>query len=242
MAVMRKFALTALLAAAMSALAAEAPDLDRVEKLVLERTNQFRREQGLEAVKADRTLAKAADEFAAYMARTDEYGHEADGRTPARRAAAHGYDYCLVSENISYQYTSHEFRTTELATRYVEGWKDSPGHRRNMLEPAATDTAVAVAQSAKTRRYYAVQLFGRPRAASIEYRITNAARETVRYRISEQEFTLAPGSTRIHTQCGFDEVGVQAERGKWTTLRPIHGDKLVIARTAGGRLALRSDR
>lgn len=53
----------------------------------------------------------------------------------------------------------------ELASRYFEGWKKSPGHRRNMLEASVTDTAVAVARSARTGRYYAVQLFGRTAAA-----------------------------------------------------------------------------
>jgi uncharacterized protein YkwD len=43
----------------------------------------------------------------------------------------------------------------------VEGWKRSPGHRRNLLAREATQTGVAVARSDQGY-YYAVQLFGRP--------------------------------------------------------------------------------
>ena len=141
------------------------PDLSNVERLILERTNQFRSSEGVRRVAVDTRLASAARGFAKYMADTERYGHDADGRKPSQRVKVHGYQYCVVSENISYQYSSEDFGTAELASRYFEGWKKSPGHRRNMLEASVTDTAVAVARSARTGRYYAVQLFGRTTAA-----------------------------------------------------------------------------
>lgn len=159
--------LLGLMMAAMLASGAS-PDLDRVERLVIERTNQLRRAEGRTKVEPDAKLHSAAQAFADFMARTDKYGHEADGRKPSGRVAAHGYAYCVVSENISYQYSSDDFATAELAIRYFEGWKKSPGHRANMLERSVTDTAMAVSRSSKTGRYYAVQLFGRPRAAGCQ--------------------------------------------------------------------------
>jgi uncharacterized protein YkwD len=44
----------------------------------------------------------------------------------------------------------------------VEGWKRSPGHRSNLRDREAVDVGVAVAQSERTKRYYAVRVFGRP--------------------------------------------------------------------------------
>src|SRR5689334_5509031 len=88
---------------------AAAAEVEQVERLIIDKTNQFRREQGLDPVARERALDRAAQEFAAYMARHDKYGHEADGRKPSERARAHGYDYCLVSENISYQHSSADF-------------------------------------------------------------------------------------------------------------------------------------
>jgi uncharacterized protein YkwD len=145
---------------------AQRVDIPQAERLVVEQTNRFRHEQGLAPVKPDRGLEKAAHEFADYMARTGRYGHEADGRKPGDRARAAGYDYCLVAENIAYVYNSRGFRLPELVSEFVEGWKNSPQHRHNMLEPSADDTAVAVARSERSGRYYAVQMFGRAKSVT----------------------------------------------------------------------------
>ena len=139
------------------------PDFVGVATLVVEGTNRFRRDNGLAPLAPERRLVHAAWEFASYMAQTDRLDHAADGRQPWGRARAQGYDYCLVAENIAYQYDSRGFATVQLARELVSGWERSPGHRKNMLQRDAVDTAVAVARSAKTGRYYAVQMFGRPR-------------------------------------------------------------------------------
>ena len=85
-----------------------------------------------------------AQAFADYMARTDRYGHTADGNQPSDRAKARGYDYCIVLENIAYAFNSEGFTGEKLAGQFVTGWQNSPGHRRNMLDPDVTETGVAV--------------------------------------------------------------------------------------------------
>jgi uncharacterized protein YkwD len=156
------------LACAVSPAAVAQPDIARVEALVVEGTNEFRRHEHLGSVQRNARLAETAREFAAYMARTGRFDHDADGRKPAERALAHGYALCFIAENISYEYNTRDFETGDLARRFVEGWKGSPGHRRNMLRGEVTETAVAVARAAApgAPRYYAVQLFGQPRPAS----------------------------------------------------------------------------
>jgi uncharacterized protein YkwD len=73
----------------------------------------------------------------------------------------------MVSENIAYQFRSRGFASpAELGHVFVEGWKGSPGHRTNLRDREATEIGVAVAQSARTKRYYAVQVFARPRKPS----------------------------------------------------------------------------
>ena len=226
-------------AAAWPALAlAQRVDLSSAEKIVVDATNAFRREEGLGTVKPDPALGHAARDFAEFMAHTDRYGHTADGRNPGDRAAGKGYDHCLVAENIAYQYNSGGFRTAELARGFVEGWKRSPEHRKNMLEPAATDTALAVARSEKSGRYYAVQMFGRPKSERIEFRITNAAPQAVRYRIANQEYSLRPRETRIHWLCGPEDLALRAGGG---AVRPNRGDRLVVVSDAS-RLAIRRER
>ena len=144
------------------------PDLSRVEAIVLEGTNEFRRTEHLDSVQPNSRLDEAAREFAAFMARTGKFDHDADGRQPHERALAHGYRYCFIAENLSYQYNTADFRTDVLAQRLVDGWKNSPSHRRNMLRDGVTETAVAVArvEGKGMTRYYAVQLFARPRPAT----------------------------------------------------------------------------
>lgn len=205
------------------------PNLRQVEVLVAQRTNDFRAEQSLRKVESEGALDRAAREFAEFMARTDRYGHSADGNAPADRARARGYDYCLVSENISYQFTTGEFTTADLARRYVEGWKASPGHRGNMVDPAVVDIGVGVARSERTGRYYGVQMFGRPRARSIEFRVTNVSRMQVRYRVGGEAFTLGQRQERRHTLCVAEDVVFSSSgNAEGRKIRPSDGDRLVV--------------
>lgn len=211
------------------AAAVAAPDLERVEATITRRTNEFRVEQKLGRLEPDAALDRAASEFAAYMARTDRYGHAADGNQPADRAQARGYGYCWVAENISYQFSSEDFGTDELARRFVEGWKNSPGHRRNMVDPHAVHMANAVARSPRSGRYYGVQMFGRPRAASIEFRVANVARDSVRYRLGDQEFSLRTHQERVHTVCAPPVVTfLDAGSKEGRTFRPSDGERLRV--------------
>jgi len=236
----RLLAASLLLLMGAPALGASA-ELGEVERLVARRTNEFRADHGLARLEPDAALDRAAQAFAEFMARNDRYGHAADGRTPSDRAKAQGYDFCLVSENISYQFSTEGFGTEELARRYVEGWKASPGHRANMLEPHAVHMAQAVARSARTGRYYGVQMFGRPRSRSIEFRVTNAARAPVRYRVGAEEFTLRAAQERVHTLCAPETVTfAEAANAEGRTFRPSGGERLRVE--GDKRLVVRSER
>ena len=236
---LRKLAGAAMLAAVAAGAQAPRADLSRVEALIVEQTNAFRRGQGLAPVHPEGRLTASARYFADYMAHHGRFAHDADGREPGARASHHGYEYCLVAENIAYQQSSADFGTAELTTRNVEGWKASPGHRRNMLSPHATDTGVAVARGTNGR-YYAVQMFGRPKSASIEFRITNSAGDAVRYRLGGRDYTLSAGDARIHTQCTPEELVLASARDPaHAKAMPRNGDRFIAVREPGG-LALRA--
>src|SRR5262249_17679704 len=135
------------------------PDISEAVDVIVRRTNEFRKKEGHQDVKVDAKLADTARYFAEYMARTDEYGHSADGSRAGDRAKKHGYQYCVIAENIAYEYSSAGFSTAELAKKFFEGWKNSSEHRKNMSDPDITGTGVAIARSEKSGYYYAVQLF-----------------------------------------------------------------------------------
>ncbi len=139
-----------------------APMLQDTERALVERSNAFRALQGLGAVRSDAALQRSARELAHYMAQTDRYGHQADGRRPTERAQASGYAWCRLAENIGWQFHSEGFESEQLAKAFMQGWVESPPHRRNLLDAEATDMAVAVAHSPTSGRFYAVQMLGRP--------------------------------------------------------------------------------
>ncbi len=191
----------ALLLVGSLALAANDVQPSAASKSIVETTNAFRKAEGVPALGVDRALERAAQRFARFMARTGRYGHGADGHTPAERATAQGYAYCIVEENLAMVYRSEGYESPEaLAAGMIDGWKESPGHRRNMLEPAVTQTGVAVALAADGR-YFGVQMFGRPKSEAIRFAVRNRAGEAVHYTVDGHAYSLGPHTTRTHLVC-----------------------------------------
>src|SRR5438132_10234564 len=75
---------------------AHGPELDEAIGAIIRATNELRKEQGREPLKTNKKLTRAAEYFAAYLARTNKFSHEADGNRPADRVSLFGYDYCIV--------------------------------------------------------------------------------------------------------------------------------------------------
>jgi uncharacterized protein YkwD len=216
------------------------PDLARAAELIIEKTNAFRKEEGRAPVKPDEQLTAAARYFARWMAEHDEYGHTADGRRPAERAKAHGYDYCIVLENIAYAFDSGGFETVPVADQFFTGWKESPGHRKNMLDPDVTQTAVAVARSEKTGYYYAVQMFGRPKSQAIEFKIENRSGVAVSYTLGDRSFELSPRMIRTHTRCRPAEAKFRrpGDEGAFASIKPADGERFAVTQD-GDKLAVK---
>jgi hypothetical protein len=109
-----------------------------------------------------------------------------------------------------------------------------------MLEPAATETGAAVARSDKSGRYYAVQMFGRPKSERIEFRIGNNASQPVRYHLGDKDYSLRPREVRTHWVCGPEDLTLQSA-GAHGKVRPAQGEKLVVVNDADG-VAIRRQR
>lgn len=189
------FLLIAVVAFADPPTPSESVSLDEVTSAIIQRTNEFRNEHELPPVRRCDELTEAADQFARFMSKSDKYGHQADGRTPAERARAAGYQYCVVRENIAYRTNTGDPDTQTLIDVFVQGWIDSPSHRDNILADYVTDTGVAVATSDQVT-FYAVQLFGRPKSKSIQIAVTNRSSQSKTLKIesnnTEDEIDLQP--------------------------------------------------
>jgi hypothetical protein len=197
-----------------------APDMPQVELAVVELTNAFRAENRLSSVALNATLTRAARAYAEFLAKSDLFSHTADGRQPADRVKAAGYKFCQVAENLALNLDSRGFETRQLARDAVEGWKNSPGHRRNMLTEHVTEIGVGLAKARGQEKYISVQLFGRPESLRFEFQINNISAVTVSYAHAGERQTLEPGYAVRHTACipGALEF---AEAGSGAAARPI---------------------
>jgi uncharacterized protein YkwD len=219
---------------------ASSPELAQTVQDIINLTNGLRQAEGLQPVRPNPSLMRAAQDFSRFMASTDQLGHTADGSSPAERAERHGYDPCIISENIAYEYGTAGFLSEELARKILQGWEHSEDHRKNMLDPDVTETGVAVAQSESTGYNYAVQVFGRPTTEMLEFQITNDTDTSVFYRLGGQTFPLPPRSTRTHQQCQPGDITFQwPGTQEQTTVQARHGGHYAIVREGNGRFTLR---
>jgi hypothetical protein len=224
-------------------LAAAADFSGDVTRQILQRTNELRAASGWKPLASEARLTAAATRFARYMAETDRYGHEVDGRQPTERAQAQGYDHCLTAENIAFASSTRGFQAGELAQRLFDGWVQSPVHRRNLLDGDMTDIGMAVAQSARSGRHYAVQLFGRPRSLLMRITLANRSRDTVHYEFADERYELKPNIVRTHERCRRALLALNAEGLDELSSKPVaitHGARYRIE-DAGDGIRLRRD-
>jgi uncharacterized protein YkwD len=94
----------------------------------------FRRNNGLGPVIVDRELMRLAQEQARTMVAHNELGHNV-GVSFSERIRRSNVRARSVVENVAAGYHT-------LAEAF-SGWRDSPGHRANMLSPEATRIGIA---------------------------------------------------------------------------------------------------
>jgi len=195
------------------------PLVAEVERGIAERTNEYRESNDLPAVTSDDALTKCAQEFAKFMADNELYGHHADDRTPAERAKAAGYDYCVIRENIAYRTNPGEVTAQGLTQVLMEGWIDSPPHRENLEARYITQAGVGIATT-DGDTYYAVHLFGRPQSAAISLTIRNESDSarllTIAANESMDEIELNPQMTIKMSRCFPTTLSVDQQETKIT--------------------------
>jgi uncharacterized protein YkwD len=119
------------------------------ERELFDLLNHERAAQNLSALKWDDALFKAARQHALLMLNLNSLEHHLPGE-PAldERLAAAGSRFSFVAENIAIGKDSNTIHN---------GWMNSPGHRKNILNPRIT--AVGIAAVRGTGGIFAVQDF-----------------------------------------------------------------------------------
>jgi uncharacterized protein YkwD len=125
-----------------------------VQQRVLILINQNRRRGGCGSLTLDRRLILAAHDHAADMARRRYFAHESpNGDRAGDRVSERGYRWKRYGENIA--------RGADSAWEVVNGWMNSPTHRRNILDCRLHQMGIGLAIS-RDRTPYWVQDFATP--------------------------------------------------------------------------------
>ena len=214
------------------------PDLPKSEVQIIEETNAFRRNHGLEALAQNPALRTAAQAFARYLAMSGSFSHEADGRKPAERALAAGYRYCIVAENLALNQRSDGFTTNQLATEALQGWMASPSHRAAMLHAHVTDIGVGIARAPdRAPKFISVQMFGRPDSLRYAFVVRNESKSEVSYLIDSARHRAPAASQVTHTTCVPTAVTFELKWGQpGLTFDAGPGHRYMIAADGDGKL------
>lgn len=139
--------------------------------LIFDLTNEERAKKGLRRLSQSRSLAQAAVNHSADMAKRSYFSHSTRGliftkSTPRDRVTATGYRPRTIAENIAMIPTFSSQRITgardaqgrfrhiiqsddrsyeTLAKIAMEEWMKSPGHRKNILDPAYREIGIGIA-------------------------------------------------------------------------------------------------
>jgi uncharacterized protein YkwD len=114
-------------------------DADRARDII----NQYRKDKGLKALKINSELTEAAKAHSRDLAKWDRISHYgSDGSNPWDRVKRTGYKARLAAENVG----TGQIDFSEV----MRGWKESPGHNKNLLLGDATDMGIALVQDPRT--------------------------------------------------------------------------------------------
>ena len=105
--------------------------------------NQYRRDKGLKTLKLNAELTAAAKSHSRDLAKWDRISHYgSDGSNPWDRVKRTGFKARLAAENVGTGQVNFE--------EVLRGWKESPGHNKNLLLADATHMGIALVQDPKT--------------------------------------------------------------------------------------------
>lgn len=125
-----------------------APGMNEFQKKIVELVNKERAKQGLKLLVPKADLNRVAQIKAEDMAKNNYFSHTSPTYgSPFDMMKKFGINYSYAGENIAMGY-----RTPESV---MEAWMNSPGHRKNILNPNFTEIGVGFTSDG----YYWVQHF-----------------------------------------------------------------------------------
>ena len=133
--------------------------VNRLEEIVLCLVNRERTSRGLNRLRSNGRLDRAARGHSRAMVNQRFFAHDSPGgasvMTRVKRRGYHSSGGLMVGENIAWG-SGHYATPAEI----VDGWMHSPGHRSNILHPGFREIGVGAALGAPR----SMDLYGQPAA------------------------------------------------------------------------------
>ena len=126
------------------------------KEAVVSLTNNVRTRNGLGTLSENRLLDTVAEQRAKDMLEKQYFAHVSPtGEQASDLAQRTGYRYKIIAENIA----SGIFLTNQ---KIIDGWMQSPGHRKNILSPDVKEVGVSVMKGSLMGEdtWVSVQIFG----------------------------------------------------------------------------------
>ncbi len=131
------------------------PEICAMEKEVFELTNKLRKQQGKAPLKLSPEMSWAAREWSIQMGKSGFISHAGfPGSRMRDYESEFGKDANMNAENVAMNYTSE----SSAAASFYNMWKDSSGHRQNMLGNSRV-IGIGLAKNS-SGGWYATQIFG----------------------------------------------------------------------------------
>jgi uncharacterized protein YkwD len=113
-------------------------EIEDLEHRCLDEVNRVREASGLTPFSFSEDLLKIARDYSRRMAEENFFAHtDPDGRTVRQRVDRANIRWRMIGENLAY---SNGYTNPVAAS--MAGWMDSPGHRKNILDPQFRLTAI----------------------------------------------------------------------------------------------------
>lgn len=125
-------------------------------------TNQEREAVGLKALTANQLLTQAAIAKGKAILESQAFKHNIDDKKFSSWIRDTGYNYSYVGENLAIDFVTSQ--------GVVEAWKNSPLHKKNLLNPYYQEIGISAIQGKFQGQdtTIVVQIFGAPPVGSIQ--------------------------------------------------------------------------
>ena len=157
---------------------------------IIRLTNSTRVQNGLQQLAENQLLNDIAEERVRDMFEKQYFGHvSTTGEGVSDVAQRAGYRYKVIAENIA----SGRFLNNQ---KIIDGWLQSPGHRKNMLSRDIQEIGVAVAEGTMQGQntFIAVQVFGLqspPVTTQLQPRVCNPPSKELRNEIEVKKAEIS---------------------------------------------------